>query len=315
MMSHIDIDALYDAFRDQLPGDIRSAGKTLACDLGLAPRPDIAWSSVFKHEVTLQAPIFFAEGMPGVERPLVEAAVLAHMLSVIEAFGSDRIADQQAEDTPELRRLLSLMRDARDDALAATAGPALREIARRADRRTRDAISAERVALLRGEAVSLEEYSEISAGKQTVGIPGSLALARAAGWETHALECLESTLMGVWLGLQFQDDVADWEEDFARGGAWAALLARRSVSVDAADLASLRRLVLSSGVQAEMLELAERHFSEAARGADALGAQRLGRWARDRGAEAREQSEGERKSPGYVSRARKLGAWKAEVLT
>jgi len=314
-MSRIDIDALYDAFRDQLPGDVRSVGKTLAYDLGLAPRSDIAWSSVFKHEVTLQAPIFFAEGMPGLERPLLEAAVLAHMLSVIEAFGSDRIADHQAEDTPELRRLLSLMRDARDDALAATAGPALREIARRADRRTHDAISSEHVALLRGEAVSLEEYSEISAGKQAVGIPGSLALARAAGWATGAIERLESTLMGVWLGLQFQDDVADWEEDFARGGAWAVLLARRSISVDAADVASLRSVVLSSGVQAEMLELAERQFSEAAMGADALGAPRLGRWARDRAAEAHEQSEGERKSPGYVSRVRKLGAWKAEVLT
>jgi hypothetical protein len=311
----VDIDALYDGFCDQLPGDVRSAGKTLACDLGLVPKPDIAWSDVFKHEVTLQAPVFFAEGMPGVERPLLEAAVLAHMLSVIEAFGSDRIADRQAEDTPELRRLLSLMRDARDDALAATAGSALREIARRADRRTRDAISSERVALLCGAAVSLEKYSEISAGKQAVGIPGSLALARAAGWATHAIECLESTLMGVWLGLQFQDDVADWEEDFARGGAWAVLIARRSLSVDANDLASLRRLVLSSGAQVEMLELAHQHLFDAARGADALGALRLGRWARDCAAEAREQAEGERRSPGYFSRARKLGAWKAEVLT
>src|SRR4051794_8258470 len=100
MISRIDIDALYAAFCDQLPGDVRSAGETLARDLGLAPRSDIAWSAVFKHEVTLQAPGFFAEAMPEVKRPLVEAAVLAHMLSVIEAFGSDRIADRQAEDTP-----------------------------------------------------------------------------------------------------------------------------------------------------------------------------------------------------------------------
>ena len=123
--------------------------------------------------------------------------------------------------------------------------------------------------------------------------------------------------MGVWLGLQFQDDVADWEEDFCRGGAWAALLARRSIAidVDADDLSSLRRLVLSSGVQAEMLELSQEHFSEAAREADALGALGLGSWARDRAREVREQSEAERRSPGYFSRARKLSAWKAEVLT
>jgi hypothetical protein len=313
-MSSIDIDALYDAFCTQLPEEIRKAGETLACDLGLSPRRDIAWSDVFKHEVTLQAPVFFAEGMPGVERRLLETAVLAHMLSVIEAFGSDRIADRQAEDTPELRRVLSCMRDARDAALEATGGPAFRETAARADRRTHDAISSERVALLRGEAVSIEEYSEISAGKQAVGIPASLALARAAGWAQSAIDTVQSTLMGVWLGLQFQDDVADWEEDLVRGGAWAVLLSRRSTPAYTGDDASLRRLVFSSGVQAEMLELAEWHFSEAAKGADTLGALQLGRWARGRASEVREQSEGERRSPGYVSRSRKLGAWKAEVL-
>lgn len=315
LTGRIDIDALYESFCDKLPQSVRSTGKSLAHDLGLAPRRDIAWSAVFKHEVTLQAPVFFAEAMPDLDQRLLETVVLAHMLSVIEAFGSDRIADLQVADTPALRLVLSFMRDVRNDALAAAAGPALRDMATSADRRTHEAISEERRALLRGDAVSIEEYRAISAGKQAVGVPASLALARAAGWANDALDTLQSTLMGVWLGLQFQDDVADWEEDFARGGAWAVLLARRSLPGGTDDGGSPGKLVLSSGVQAEMLELARSHFSQAAEGAEAVGAARLARWARDRASEVREQAEGERRSPGYFSRLRKLGAWRAEVLT
>jgi len=122
-------------------------------------------------------------------------------------------------------------------------------------------------------------------------------------------------LMGVWLGLQFQDDVYDWQEDVERGGAWVVLLARSSLCARApGDPVALRRWVDSSGVPAQMLARAEAHFRGACEGAARLGATRLARWAGAGALSASEQYEGERRSPGYVRRLRALSGFRAEVV-
>jgi hypothetical protein len=314
-MSGIDIDALYDAFCSGLPPDLRGTARALAAALGLVPNADVPWSQVFKNEVTLRAPNLIAEGMPGIGPALVEKAVLAHMLSIIEAFGTDRVADRQVDETPELRRILQSLRTARDDALQTLGGDACRALAAEADRRTHQAILAERSVLVRGDAVDFEMYREISSGKQAVGLPASIALATRAGWTTSQLVTLRSTLMGVWLGLQFQDDVADWEDDLTRGGAWLVVLARGANPEGArSDLASVQATVFGSGVLARVLDLSRAEYAQAGAGAELLGAHRLAQWATDRGHQATTEADGERRSPGFVGRLRKLNAWKAEVL-
>jgi hypothetical protein len=317
-MTHdIDIDTLYDSFCRSVPAALEGTARTLAFKLKLVPNHDIPWSAVFKHAVTLGAPALFAEAMPGVDARTVERAVFAHMLAVIEAFGTDRIADQQIPDEPALRQVLELTRSARDEALSSIGGEGTSAIARQADRQTVEAIATERRLLFGGEPVSLETYERISAGKQAVGLPGTVVLAEAAGWGETQLEAVRSTLMGVWLGLQFQDDVIDWEDDITRGGAWAVLLALRSNGGAPApvELEGLRRLVLSSGTLADMLRLALGKFQVARAGAEWLGAGQLAEWLRAREVEALDYCAEENRSPGYVLRLKKLSLWALEVLS
>ncbi len=117
-----------------------------------------------------------------------------------------------------------------------------------AQRETLAAIAAEQRVFRSGEAVTFDRYLSVSHGKQRVGLPASLALARVAGWDARRTRALARLLDAVALGLQLHDDVLDWEDDLARGGAWATLLAagaspRRGATVPV----SPRRLVHGSG--------------------------------------------------------------------
>src|SRR5215472_10164501 len=146
------VDNLYDAFVRTLDVRNAEAARGLAHTLGLAPSPEIPWSQVFGHEVSLAAPALVAESMPRLSGETVRAAVLAHMFSVIEAFATDRIEDGQVGATPELRELLPLLRRSRDVALRTVCGP---ELARSMgyepeDRTMRHAINSERELLASG---------------------------------------------------------------------------------------------------------------------------------------------------------------------
>ncbi len=313
------IDPLYDAFVRSLTGSLSEGARALAVTLRLAPERGIPWSLVFSHEVTLGAPALVAEALPRIERPRVEAAVSAHMLAVIEAFGTDRIADQQVPASPELQALLQAIRDGRDASLARVGDPRLLGQEPRggsatyeeADRTTRDAIALEASILSTRREVGFDEYEAVSLGKQAVGFPASLALASAVGADLARLRTLSDVLAGVWLGLQLADDVNDWEDDAARTGAWAIVLAGADRSQAHRDV---RRAVLESGVLAKMLARSHGHFRAAEQGAESLGATRLARGAGERATEVWKLVEAERAAPGYVARRQSLGAWAAEVL-
>jgi hypothetical protein len=314
-MSGLDVDTLFESFCSSLSSETAAAGRELAATLGLAPNADVPWSQVFKNPVTLEAPALLCEGISGVGPTELEKAVFAHMLSIIEAFGGDRVADGQVADTVTLRRVLACTRASRDDALEALGGASARSFAGECDAQTNAAIAEEHVLLRRGEGLAIDVYRRVSAGKQAVGLPATLALAKVAGLDARGVETVRRTLMGVWLGLQFHDDVVDWKDDLARGGAWMAALAkRRPFDAPAGDAGSIEARVLASGVLTEVLELSAESYEEAARGAELLGAQTLARWASSRATDARAQAEGERRSPGFVGRMRKLEAWKSEVL-
>jgi hypothetical protein len=244
------------------------------------------------------------------------------MLAVIEAFGTDRVEDGQVQATPELMALLGQARRARDRALARVCpgivDPALEFSA--ADEKTAYSISAEHDLLRRVTAVTFETYERISLGKQSVGFPASLALAYAAGWGEARRATLFRALASVWLGLQFHDDVVDWEDDFARGGAWAVSLAlgQREPAgeecVTTAEGATVRRRVHEARVLERMLDRSRQHFRGTRRRAAILGATRLAAWGDARERQLTSLLAAERTSAGYAVRAHQLAPWAGEVL-
>ncbi|WP_437666093.1 hypothetical protein [Sorangium sp. So ce1182] len=221
------VDELYNAFCRTLPGMLHADAQGLAYTLGLSPSRDVPWSAVFSNEVTLAAPALLAEAMPGVRGATVQDALLAHLLAVIEAFGTDRIQDAQVRPTWQLEAILAHARRARDEALRRVA-PGVDDPAidfARADDATLLAIETERSLLASGEPAGFSRYYALSIAKQSVGFPASIALAHAAGWTAAQREVLARLLSSVWLGLQLHDDVMDWQDDYQRGGAWAVVLA------------------------------------------------------------------------------------------
>jgi hypothetical protein len=145
-----------------------------------------------------------------------------------------------------------------------------------------------------------------------------VALARAAGWSGRRQRAVHHVLRGIVLGLQFQDDVVDWEDDWNNGGAWAVSLCRgrRGAEIPSGSdfLPALRDLVHGSGVLATMMNLSRLRYREAHRIATLLGAESLATWARDQEASAAELTSRESSSAGYVVRAHQLSSWAMEVF-
>jgi hypothetical protein len=314
------VDELYEVFVDTLSGSLADAARKLAFTLCLAPSQNIPWSRVFGHEVTLAAPALVAEAMPHIGQSVRRDAIFAHMLAVIEAFGTDRVEDGQVQPTPELMAVLEEARFARDRALGRVAAgvidPAI-DFAL-ADQKTAYAITAEHDLLRRSAVVTFETYERISLGKQSVGFPASIALAHAAGWSKARRSMVYRTLASVWLGLQMHDDVVDWEDDFTRGGAWAVSLAlgqqSSSPSEGEADGAAPRQRVHAARTLELMLERSRRHFRATRMRAATLGMNRLSGWAAERERRLTSLVEAERRSAGYAVRAHALAPWAGEVL-
>jgi hypothetical protein len=315
MSALADLDSLYEAFCGTLPTRLIEPGRTLAHTLGLAPA-GVPWAQVFGHEVTLTAPALIAEAMPSVPGAVVQQAVLAHMLAVIEAFGTDRLEDGQVARTAELEDVLSHARQVRDEALRRVA-PAVndpRADPRWADDETLRSITLERTLLVGGGTAGFALYEAISRGKQSVGFPASIALAHAAGWGAREISALNQLLEAIWVGLQFHDDVIDWEDDHARSGAWAVALARETQPVAGPFHPEPKQLVFSSGVLARMLWKSRRKFRIASRLALALGARRLSAWAAGREHYTQGLARCEERHAGYAIRAHALGPWARELL-
>jgi hypothetical protein len=317
------IDALYAGYVNTLPPRLRELALELPHALGLAPRPGLTWSAVFSHTITLEAPRLLAEALPGARAEQVRTAVLAHALSVIEAFGLDRVEDRQIAPTPGLLAVLEELRQGRNHLLSELSPEGVL-LARAADRETAEAIREEHALLKRIAAATFQEYRRISLGKQAVGFPASISLALAAGADPTTIEQIKRMLIGASLGLQFEDDAGDWEDDWRRGGgAWAVSLARRrleAVSTKSSDERPtepdiVRRRVLNMRVLYLMLREARHQYRVAWRHARALGIPTIERWAERRQARLDDLLPLENRHAGYVVRAIKLGSWAAEVLT
>jgi hypothetical protein len=315
------VDGMYAAFCHTLPAALRDFGRTLPHRLELAPIPDATWSQVFGNEVTLAAPLLVAEGMPHVHPAVVRDAALAHLLAIIDAFGTDRIEDEQVAPTSDLCEVLRRIRRSRDQALARVCAidtdPSIDF--GRADNETARAIRLERGIMKFGDAVDFARYEVISLGKQAVGVPACMALARAADWDDGRRTALRRTLEAVWLALQFQDDVIDWEDDMKRSGAWAVVLAQAARTGFPArerptERNPIRRMVHASGVLARMLGESHRNYRAARMRASVLGLHQLASWASDKETRAAHLAKMEREHAGYAVRMHALAPWAAEIL-
>ncbi|MGH7294525.1 MAG: hypothetical protein ACRELB_06325 [Polyangiaceae bacterium] len=314
------VDEMFEAFLGGLGGPLAFYARDLPRVLRLASRPNCPWSDVFMHEVTLGAPALLAEGMD-LPPDIVRDAVLAHALAVIDAFGTDRIEDDQVPPSAELLAVLGCARRDRDRAMVRIfGGPPVPGCSFAAsDAEVAKAIRRERAFVGSARPVDLATYERESLGKQAPGLPASLALAHIAGWSDARCESAKTTLESIWLGLQMYDDVVDWEDDFARGGSWAVCLMKGdpghvSIVERNAGAAQLRSLVLESGTLGRMLTRAVHHMAVAQRQAHALGAPRLAGWAGDRRARFETLCAAEKRNAGYAVRAHALTAWAGEVL-
>jgi hypothetical protein len=318
MNIHDLVDELYGAFADRIGDPLSSSARDLPRALGLASVA-VPWSRVFSHEITLGAPALFAEAMPHVSRAVQRDAVLAHSLAVIDAFGTDRIEDEQIEASPAVFAVLGQARRERDRAIVRLLGgpPPPECDFRTADEVTINAIRRERAILLSARPIDLGAYERASLDKQCVGVMASLGLAWVAGWDERKRLAVRETLEDVWLGLQMGDDVVDWEDDLQRGGAWAVCLMRgmKPAAVPRTGGESIRSQVLSSGVLGVMLNRAGLHMGNARRRAEALGAHRLGMWAAAQETRLTGLADAEVRSAGYAVRAHALAAWAAEVFS
>jgi len=314
------LDAIWTAFCDELPLDLQGEARTLALALGLVPLPDVPWSKIFRNEVTLAAPALFASALPQATEPMVMAATTAHMLAVIAAFATDRLLDHQAESNSLMLRVLDHVRLERDRAICELTGSEVSPY-QDAEYGALCAINTERILLNRGIALSFSDYANLSLAKQAVAFPASLALSRAAGGTLRHKRAIERVLRRIVLGLQFHDDVLDWEDDWNKGGAWAVSLSRglgvrESASRDGKpNIELVRRLVHRSGVLVNMMTMSRWRYRLAARLAGLLGAERLSHWAREQELIEAALAERESGSAGYVVRAHKLSNWATEVLS
>lgn len=295
----------------RLPDEHRDDARELPALLDLAPR-GTPWSEVFGHLVTLAAPALVADALPAAPEDTMRSAVLAHLLGVIEAFGTDRIADGQLASVGKLPGLLDALRTARDAVLEGLAPGGAAE-GRAADEAARVAIAEEHAWLSRGAPATLAEYERVSLGKQAPGFPATELLGRATGAPARVRRALGGALAGVWMGLQAHDDVVDWEDDFARGGAWAVALARGTGAEVEGELALAREAVHASGTLALLLGYARRKLRATRRLAGAVGAEPLARWAAEREEKMAALWERERRAPGATVRAHRLASWWGEV--
>jgi hypothetical protein len=298
------VDDLYVEFADSLGGSLAAYARDLPRALRLAPGANAPWSSVFTHAVTLGAPALFGEAMPSLSIVTVRRATTAHMLAVIEAFCTDRIEDGQLDPTPELHALIDALRRERDRAWRALGQGAKGDSfvdPSAADWVTTRAALTERVLLRSEERVDLRTYESVALAKQSARLVATMTLSRAAGWRPRRRLAVRRTLESIALGLQMHDDVMDWEDDHARGGAWVVALLRSPSEVsDETRGDRLRSRVLRSGVLRTLLRRARWHMGAAAARAHVLGAMRLAAWARERESRLATLADAESRSPGHA---------------
>jgi hypothetical protein len=304
MLAYATIDEIYEQFTRALRPSERSTARGLAHAIGMAPSADVPWSRVFFSDVLRALPVFLAEAMPGAGDDLVHDAVTAHALGIIAAFAVDHLQDGQVtHPTPTLFKVVNELRRARDAALERLGpGPCDPLFDYGIGEWELAAVAAAEQRLLREDGpADVTSYERIAVCKQHAAFPAAMRLALAAGCSADQLELVRSSIRGIAMAFQMGDDVSDWQDDLARGGAWPVALVRPAEG-GPTDTDDLHRWVLDSGILGRLLERAASTLGEAGRAAGTLGATRLARWAEAETQTILAHSSLERESPGTAVR-------------
>ncbi len=309
MTIHDLVDELYAGFADRAGPELSPTARDLPRVLRLASTA-VPWSRVFAHEITLGAPALFAEALVGVPAGTLRDAVLAHMLAVIDAYGTARIEDERIEASPQVFAVLGHARRERDKTMLRlfSRTPLADTDFRTADMMTIRAVRRERAILRASHPVDFEGYEQTLLDKRSSSVLATAALARISGMGPRRCRAVRATLESISISLQIYDDVVDWEGDLQRGGAWANCLMRGAMAPPysgkhATRGSNLRSEVLASGVLERMLSRARSHMRAARRRAWALRARRIASWAAAQEALLESLVAAEADSAGYAVRA------------
>ena len=201
MKIHELVDDLYEAFVDRIGPKLSAGARDLPRALRLAPQP-LPWSRVFTHEITLGAPAMFAESMGWVPLSVTRDAVLAHLLAVIDAFGTARVEDERIEASPSVFAVLGHARRERDLAMVRLfSRTSLADTDfRAADAMTIRAVRRERSMLASIYPVDLDLYERTLVDKRCSGILASVALARISGLGPRRCRAVRATLESIFAG-------------------------------------------------------------------------------------------------------------------
>lgn len=294
---HEGIDRTYARFVRELPAELAAIAHDLPHRLGLTPNPGTPWSRVFNNGAVLGLPmLLLADSVPP---EIARTAAAAHLFAIIGAFARDRIDDGQVVVGLRERAIIERLHRARDAALAplrALAPSFIRDFAW-AERMTTESVAEERATAAGQEPATLARYLGVAWKKQGLAFPAALAAAAAAGLPAEAQRQIEAVVAGAALGLQYRDDVVDWEDDLAHGFAWAPAVFA-SASTAPASIPTLAAYLHASGGLVRMLDMSSAAFGSAANAATALGAEALATWAREQAELTAELARREAADPG-----------------
>ncbi|MCY1009560.1 hypothetical protein OV079_29145 [Nannocystis pusilla] len=297
---HEGIDRTYARFVRELPADLAAIAHDLPHRLGLTPNPGTPWSRVFNNGAVLGLPMLLFADPSRMPPEIARTAAAAHLFAIIGAFAHDRIDDGQVVVGLRERAIIDRLDRARDAALAplrALAPSFIRDFAW-AERMTSESVAEERATAAGQEPATLERYLAVAWKKQGLAFPAALAAA-AAGLPAEAQLLVEAVVAGAALGLQYRDDVVDWEDDLVHGFAWAPAVFASAATAPASAATLAARLHASGGL-VRMLGMSSAAFGSAANAAAALGAEALATWAREQAELTAELARREAASPGFA---------------
>jgi hypothetical protein len=298
---HEGIDRTYARFVRELPADLAAIAHDLPHRLGLTPNPGTPWSRIFNNGAVLGLPMLLLADPSRVPPEITRTAAAAHLFAIIGAFARDRIDDGQVVVGLRERAIIDRLDRARDAALAplrALAPAFIRDFGW-AERMTAESVAEERATAAGQEPATLARYLAVAWKKQGLAFPAALAAAAAAGLPAEAQRQVEAVAAGAALGLQYRDDVVDWEDDLVHGFAWAPAVFA-SAAAAPAPISTLAARLHASGGLVRMLGMSSAAFGSAANAAAALGAEALATWAREQAELTAELARHEAVSPGFA---------------
>ncbi len=287
------MDDLTARFEHQICADDRRlllVSSGLCRKLCIRPESPRNWSDQFA-EVTLRYPSLQSEKRP-VSIAQVREADLAHLCFLIHTFAEDRLLDRQAIfDRSEFLFVKQLCVEGMSilQGLAAGCGAFVRTQLVQSRRYSR--AQTEEYDTHAGGESKFERSTilRIAAGRAAYGILAPVALLMAGGATEKQIRIAVNAFDCLVTGMQYVDDLKDWQEDLRTGDENLLLVAlrqsgRNPYSHPANDVreANVGHALLEIGAVAAAASAAKRWFAAALRRQEMLGCQELAELIRQR---------------------------------